>query len=59
VVVNPPASGKPERAKPAEKVGPAVRINPPAKGRKKPKKVKPIVGRPPRPARGKKPPPNR
>ncbi len=59
VVVNPPARARPDRVKPAEKVGPAVRINPPAKGRKKTKKVKPIVGRPPRPPRGQKPPPKK
>jgi RNA polymerase sigma-70 factor, ECF subfamily len=59
VVVNPPARGKPDRATPAEKVGPAVRINPPVKGRKKPKKVRPIVGRPPRPVRARKPTPKK
>jgi RNA polymerase sigma-70 factor (ECF subfamily) len=56
VVVNPPARAKPNEVKP-EKVGPAVRINPPVRARKKPKRVKPIVGKPPRPPRNVSPPP--
>ncbi len=58
VVVNPPGRAKPKKAKAARpaKVGPALRINP-VHARKKPKKPKRIVGKPPRPPRNLTPPP--